>query len=73
MRMDHCFGKAELFYKYMDEQTIARIVDDLDLCRMWARCALEYGDRTAVIYDGCSVTYAELDREIASRLCAITP
>ena len=71
MRMDHCFGKAELFYKYMDEQTIARIVDDLDLCRTWARCALEYGDRTAVIYDGCSVTYAELDREIASQRSAL--
>ena len=69
--MDHCVGKAERFYKYMDEQTIARIVDDLDLCRMWARCAQEYANRTAVVYDGCALTYAQLDREIAAQRSAL--
>ena len=69
--MQHCFGDEQRFRKYSDARTFARLVDDGDLCQLWARCALTYSDRTAVIYDGCSLTYAELDREIASQRSAL--
>ena len=63
---DTYFGVADRFRKYTDAETFARIVDDGDLCSLWSRCASEYARDTAVVYGGCALTYAELDREIAS-------
>ena len=62
---EHFYGDEERFRRTMDPETYARIVDDGDLCRLWARSAREYADGTAVVYDGRSLTYAGLDREIA--------
>ncbi len=69
--LDHCLGDADRFRKYTDAQTFARIVDDGDLCQMWKRCATEYEGRVALTYAGSSLTYGELDREIAARRSAL--
>ncbi len=58
-------GSADAFRKYTSPETFAGIVDDGDLCRMWQRCAKAYAERTAVVYDGASVTFAGLDSQAA--------
>ena len=69
--MDTFIGNRELFRKYAPQEVFDRIVPDADLCGMWARCAAENAERTAVIYDGQEMTYAELDKRIASLRSAL--
>ena len=63
--MISCKGNADVFRKYTSPENFEKIVDDGDLCRMWQRCAFAYAERTAVVYDGCSLTYMELNHDIA--------
>lgn len=64
-------GSAEAFRRYTDPETFERIRDDGDICRMWQRCAAEYAEKTALVYDGQSRTYGELDREVAGLRSAL--
>ncbi len=63
--MDYYSGTDERFRAYTDNETFARIRDDGDLCRMWARCAKEYANAPALYYDGSELTYAQLDEKVA--------
>ncbi len=64
-------GTDKVFQKYTDAETFKSIVDDGNLCRMFKRCVSAYAERTAVIYDGCSLTYADLEAEVSGLRSAL--
>lgn len=54
----------EVFKKYTDEKTFSKIVDYENVAQMWEHSLREYGNNVAVV-DGESVTYIELERQVA--------
>jgi len=56
----------EMFRKYTDAETFAKIVDYGSLGRMWVHCAQEYADRIAIDAAGVRCSYAQLDQDAAA-------
>ena len=63
--MDTIKPNADRFRPYTGEENFSRIVHDATLTAMWQRCKAAYTDDTALVYDGRSVTYAELDAAVS--------
>ena len=59
-------ASKEIFAKYQDEALLARIREYPDVSAMWAACVRDYADLPAVIFDGVTHTYADLDRDAAA-------
>ena len=49
-----------VFDRYMDPETLSRIVDYTDMTQMWRSCCRQYSDLPA-IDDGRVYSYGELD------------
>lgn len=56
---------TNIFEKYTDAQSFAKIVDFANLTEMWQHCVNTYSDKSAVIDNGVDYTFASLDAEIA--------
>lgn len=56
----------EIFAKYTDEETFAKIVDFTTVTEMWERSRTEFSDRIAVEDNGGAHTYAMLDQDVAA-------
>ncbi|MBR5615400.1 MAG: AMP-binding protein, partial [Clostridia bacterium] len=54
-----------MFAKYTDAQTFAKIVDFANITEMWEHSVKAYGDKSAVV-DGADYTYNALDAEVAA-------
>lgn len=52
-----------VFEKYADAQTLAKIVDYDCITEMWEHSVKEYADSVAVV-DGAPITYSALDKEV---------
>ncbi|MBQ9414244.1 MAG: acyl--CoA ligase [Clostridia bacterium] len=59
------FETRELFRKYTDDATFARIKEYDTVGEMWALCAAEYADTPAIEDDGRVFTYAQLEDDVA--------
>ena len=55
----------DLFRKYTDEATFARIVDMDTVSEMWQRCLREFGGSVAIADDGKEYTYRQLEEDAA--------
>ncbi len=64
--------KQNPFDAYADPQTLARIKDYASVSQMWTFCAQEYAPLVAVQTAGESVTYAQLDGQVASFRTVLT-
>lgn len=62
---------ADVFKKYTDEQTFAKIVDYGTISRMWENCAASYRDTIALEVAGEKYTYAQLDEGAAQLRAAL--
>ena len=56
---------TNVFEKYTDAQSFAKIVDFANLTEMWQHCVNTYSDKSAVVDNGVDYTFASLDAEIA--------
>lgn len=56
----------EFFERFQTPETLAGITYFDTVADMWRDRAARYADRTAVVYDGVSHSYAELDADVAS-------
>ena len=57
---------AEIFRKYTDPETFERIVDYPSVTAMWTHSVSAYPDTVAIMDNGKTYTYAELDAEVAA-------
>lgn len=57
---------AEIFRKYTDPETFERIVDYPNVTAMWSHSVSAYSDTVAIMDNGKTYTYAELDAEVAA-------
>ena len=55
----------ELFRKYTDEKTFAKIKDYETVSEMWLDCVKSYSDSTAIVDNGTSFTFAQLESDAA--------
>ena len=55
----------ELFRKYTDPETFARIVEYGTVAEMWEHCLAAYADAPAIVDDGQTRTFAQLERDAA--------
>ncbi len=55
----------EVFRKYTDAAQFARIVEMDTVSEMWTRCLADYADAPAIVDNGVSRSYAELERDAA--------
>lgn len=56
----------EIFRKYTDEATFARIAEFGSVGGMWARCLADHPDAPAIVDEGRTRTYTELEADAAS-------
>lgn len=57
---------SDIFRKYTDGETFAKIRGYGTVAEMWKHCAAEYGGRTAVEDNGSVYSYEQLDRDVAA-------
>lgn len=55
----------EVFAKYTDPETFARIKEMDTVAEMWQHCIENYGEKTAIVDDGKSYTFAEVEEDTA--------
>ena len=55
----------EIFRKYTDTETFARIKEYTTVSEMWAHCVEEFADAPAIVDEGISHTFAELENDAA--------
>ena len=55
----------EIFRQYTDEQTFERIKEFTTVSAMWEHCAREFKDAPAIVDEGKTRSYAELDADVA--------
>lgn len=55
----------EIFRQYTDEQTFERIKEFTTVSAMWEHCAHEFKDAPAIVDEGKTRSYAELDADVA--------
>ena len=64
----------EIWRKYTDEETFARIREMDTVAEMWADCVRQYDQQTAIVDNGTAYSFAQLDEETArfrSLLCEL--
>ena len=54
-----------VFAKYTDAETYAKIVDYASVSEMWKHSVLEYANALAIVDNGENITYAQLEEEVA--------
>ena len=54
----------DIMAKYTNAETFEKIVDYKTLAAMWEHCAAEYADKTAIVDNGNSYTYAQLNGDV---------
>lgn len=57
---------SEIFRQYTDPETFEKIVDYPNVTAMWAHSVATYPDTVAIMDNGRSYTYAQLDAEVAA-------
>ncbi|MBS7263232.1 MAG: acyl--CoA ligase [Eubacteriales bacterium] len=55
----------EIFRKYTTEETFELIKEYDTVAQMWAHCAENYADRTAIIDEGTEYSFARLDADVS--------
>ncbi len=55
-----------LFAKYTDAETFAKIVEFDTVSEMWLRCLNEYSELTAIVDAGENYTYAKIEKDAAA-------
>ncbi len=55
-----------IFKKYTDEVTFGKIVDYSCISEMWENSVRNYADNVAIVVDGNTYTYKELDKKVAA-------
>ncbi|MBR2337812.1 MAG: acyl--CoA ligase [Clostridia bacterium] len=55
----------KIFKGFTDEQTFAKIIDFDSVSQMWQNSVSLYPENVAIVDEGCSITYAELENEVA--------
>lgn len=56
---------TEIFRKFTDEETFAKIVDFDSVSQMWQNSLKNYPNNLAIIDNGISITYLELEKEVS--------
>ncbi len=56
----------DLFAKYTDAETFAKIVEMDSVSQMWRRCIREYSQLEAIVDNGSRYTYAQLEADAAA-------
>ena len=57
---------SEIFRPYTDSETFEKIIDYPNVTSMWAHSVATYPDTVAILDNGRSYTYAQLDAEVAA-------
>lgn len=55
----------EIFRKYTNTETFEKIVEMESVSEMWARCIRDYPMQPAIVDNGASYTYEQLDQDIS--------
>ncbi|MGI6264435.1 MAG: class I adenylate-forming enzyme family protein [Acutalibacteraceae bacterium] len=64
---------AKPFERYMNADELAKLIEDESVSAMWARCAAAYADRPAIVDEGVSHTFGEVERDAARLRALLTP
>lgn len=56
----------DVFARYTDKETFAKLVDYPDVTTMWEHSVATFGDKVALIDEGKEITYSALEAEVAS-------
>ena len=56
---------TNVFEKYTDHETFSKIVTHKNLTEMWASSARAYPENVAVVDEGVSYTYAQMDASVS--------
>lgn len=61
----------EIFRKFTDEETFSKIVDFDSVSQTWQNSVKNYPDNVAIVDDGESVTYAQLEKQVGAIRAAL--